>query len=177
MHNEYGEMMNFLSWIESWRFCTWVRESGSVWSEPMLLFVHTFGMSLIAGVSAAIDLAFLGFWPKVSLKPLEKLYPVMWAGFWINAVTGTVLMLADATTKVPSVVFWIKMAFVFSGVWLLIVIRKRVFGAPELAKGVLPPTARVLAIASLICWLGAIEAGRLLAYLGPVSGLQGISNH
>ena len=143
----------------------------------MLLFAHTFGMSLIAGVSATIDLAFLGFWPKISLKPLEKLYPVMWAGFWINAVTGTVLMLADATTKIPSVVFWIKMVFVFSGVWLLIVIRKRVFGAPELAEGVLPPTARVLAIASLICWLGAIEAGRLLAYLGPVSGLQGISNH
>jgi hypothetical protein len=170
-------MMRFLAWIESWAFCTWVRESGSVWSEPMLLFLHTVGMSLIAGVSATIDLAFLGFWPKISLKPLERLYPVMWTGFWINAVTGTVLMLADATTKIPSVVFWIKMAFVFAGVGLLVVIRKRIFGDPELAKGLLPANARVLAMVSLICWLGAIEAGRLLAYLGPVSGLKGISNH
>src|SRR5215472_16483664 len=167
-----GEAMSFLSWIESWSFCTWVRESGSVWSEPMLLFLHTFGMSLIAGVSAAIDLAFLGFWPKISLKPLEKLYPVMWTGFWINAVTGTVLMLADATTKIPSAVFWIKMAFVFGGVGVLVLIRKRIFAAPELAKGVLPANARLLASVSLICWLGAIEAGRLLAYLGPVSGLK-----
>lgn len=169
--------MNFLAWIESWAFCTWVRESGSVWSEPMLLFAHTCGMALIAGVSATIDLAFLGFWPKISLRPLEKLYPVIWTGFWVNAVTGTILVLADATTKIPSGVFWIKMAFVFAGVWLLMIMRKRVFGAPELANGVLPPNARLLAVASLICWLGAIEAGRLLAYLGPVSGLKDISNH
>lgn len=169
--------MRFLSWIESWAFCTWVRESGSVWSEPMLLFLHTLGMSLIAGVSAAIDLAFLGFWPRISLKPLEKLYPVMWTGFWINAATGAVLLLADATTKIPSVVFWIKMAFVFSGVALLVIMRKKIFAAPELAKGLLPAHTRMFAALSLICWLGAIEAGRLLAYLGPVSGLQGISNH
>ena len=169
--------MRFLSWIESWAFCTWVRESGSVWSEPLLLFLHTLGMSLIAGVSAAIDLAFLGFWPRISLKPLEKLYPVMWTGFWINAATGTVLMLADASTKIPSVVFWIKMAFVFSGAGLLVIMRRKIFAAPELAKGLLPEHTRTFAVLSLICWLGAIEAGRLLAYLGPVSGLKGMSNH
>jgi hypothetical protein len=169
--------MHFLEWIESWSFCTWIRESSSVWADPMFLFLHTLGMSMIAGVSAVIDLAFLGFWPKVSVKPLERLYPIMWAGFWINAVTGTVLLLADATTRIPSVVFWIKMGFVFAGVWLLVVIRKKVFGDPELEHGRLPGIARGLALASIFCWLGAIEAGRLLAYLGPVSGLTGISNH
>jgi hypothetical protein len=30
---------------------------------------------------------------------------------------------------------------------------------------------KVLAVTSLIFWLGAITAGRLLAYVGPVSGL------
>jgi hypothetical protein len=168
--------MHFLEWIESWAFCTWIRESSSVWADPMFLFLHTLGMSMIAGVSAVIDLAFLGFWPNVSVKPLERLYPLMWTGFWINLVTGTVLMLADATTRIPSVVFWTKMVFVFLGVWLLIVIRKKVFGAPELEQGRLPAVARGLAAASIFCWLGAIEAGRLLAYLGPVSGLTGISN-
>ena len=168
--------MHFLEWIESWSFCTWIRESSSVWADPMFLFLHTLGMSMIAGVSAVIDLAFLGFWPKVSVKPLERLYPIMWAGFWINAVTGTVLMLADATTRIPSVVFWTKMVFVFLGVWLLIVIRKKIFGDPGLEQGRLPGAARGLAVAAIFCWLAAIEAGRLLAYLGPVSGLTGISN-
>jgi hypothetical protein len=37
--------------------------------------------------------------------------------------------------------------------------------------------AKGLAWASLICWFGAITAGRLLAYVGPVSGPPGINNH
>jgi len=28
-------------------------------------------------------------------------------------------------------------------------------------------------VVSIICWLGAITAGRLLGYLGPVAGLAG----
>jgi hypothetical protein len=168
--------MSFLVWIESWPFCVWVRETSSVWGEPMFLFFHTVGMSMIAGVSAVMSLAVLGFWPKTSIKPLERLYPIMWTGFWINAVSGSVLLLADATSKIPSVVFWIKMIFVFSGVYMLTVIRKKIFGYPQLEQGLLPASARGLALLSIFCWLGAIEAGRLLAYLGPVSGVSGLTN-
>jgi hypothetical protein len=143
----------------------------------MFLFMHTLGMSMIAGIAAVVDLGILGFWPKISVKPLERLYPLMWIGFWINAVTGSVLMIADASTKLTNPVFFIKMIFVFSGVWLLVVIRKRVFGDTDLGRAPMLERGKVLAWASLVCWLGAITAGRLLAYLGPVSGLQGISNH
>ena len=170
-------MMDFLLWLEQLRFSIWVRESSSIWAFPMFLFMHALGMSMIAGVSAVVDLGILGFWPKVSIKPLERLYPLMWTGFWINAVTGSVLMIVDATTKLTNPVFYIKMIFVFSGVWLLVTIRKRVFENPELGKSSVPDGAKLLAWASLFCWLGAITAGRLLAYLGPVSGLNGISNH
>ena len=51
----------------------------------------------------------------------------------------------------------------FSGV--LYVMRKKVFSDPELDKMPVSGTAKRLAWASLICWFGAICAGRLLAYL------------
>ena len=89
-------MMDFLFWLERLRFCIWIRESSSIWAFPMFLFMHTLGMSMIAGIAAVVDLGILGFWPKISVKPLERLYPLMWIGFWINAVTGSVLMIADA---------------------------------------------------------------------------------
>jgi len=143
----------------------------------MFLFMHTLGMSMIAGVSAVIDLVFLGFWPRMPIKPLERLYPLVWAGFWVNAVTGTVLTIADASTRLINPIFYIKMTFVFAGVALLVVMRKRVFGDPALDRAPLTARAKGLAWASLICWLGAITAGRLLAYLGPVSGLTNITNH
>lgn len=170
-------MMAFLLWIEQLPFCVWVRESSSLWALPMFLFMHTLGMSMIAGGSVIIDLAFLGFWPKVSVKPLVRLYPLMWGGFWINAVTGSVLTVADASTKLTNPVFYIKMIFVFSGVAVLIKMRRGIFDSEIADAALISGSGKRLAWASLICWFGAITAGRLLAYLGPVSGLNGVSNH
>jgi hypothetical protein len=169
--------MGFLLRLEQLPFSVWLHESPSLWGFPMFLFMHTLGMSMIAGVSAVIDLAFLGFWPKMPVKPLERLYPLMWSGFWINAVTGTVLTIADASTRLTNPIFYIKMTFVFAGVALLWVMRRKVFGDPKLDLAPLSGNAKGLAWASLLCWLGAITAGRLLAYLGPVSGAGNLSNH
>ena len=168
--------MNFLNTLEQMPFSIWVRESSSIWAFPTFLVVHTIGMSVVAGLSAMISLAVLGFWPKIPLRPMERLYPLIWIGFWINAATGTVLLIADATTKLTNWDFGVKMAFVFAGVWLITRTRKQIFGSPEIDRGLLPSGAKGLAWASLICWFGAITAGRLLAYLGPVSGLSGVTN-
>src|SRR5580698_1161603 len=131
-------MMGFLQSIEKLSFCTWLRESSSVWADPMFLFMHTLGMSMIAGGSAVIDLGLLGFWPKSPIKPLERLYPLLWLGFWINAVTGTCLLAADATTKTINPDFWVKMIFVFAGVGVLLKMRKKIFEDPNLDKGPVP---------------------------------------
>jgi len=164
-------MMAFLSSLEQWQFSAWVRESGSIWAFPMFLFFHTLGMSIVAGGNAIISLALLGFWPKTPLKPMEKLYPMMWVAFWINAVTGTVLLVADATTKLTNPDFGVKMVFIAAGTYIFYIMRRQVFEDPQLDNGPVTSRAKTLAWASLICWFGAISAGRLLAYVGPVSGL------
>jgi len=166
-------MLEFLTKLEALQFSTWVRESGSIWAFPTILFVHTLGMSIVAGGNAVIDLVLLGFWPKTPIKPLERFYPLLWAGFWVNAVTGTILLIADATTKLLNPDFYIKMAFVFAGTGVLYVMRKKVFANPDLDKVPVSSSAKGLAWASLGCWFAAICAGRLLAYVGPVSGLAG----
>jgi hypothetical protein len=168
--------MRFLNMLEQLPFSIWVRESSSIWAFPTFLVLHTMGMAMVAGLSTMLDLALLGFWPKAPVKPLQRLYPLMWIGFGINAVTGTVLLIADAVTKLTNWDFYVKMVFVFVGMWVLYVMRKKVFNDPRLDRGPVPYEAKKLAWASLICWFGAITAGRLLAYLGPVSGLSGITN-
>lgn len=165
--------MDILNTIEHNAFSQWVTNSPSVWAFPMFLFLHTTGMSIVAGGSAIIDLVLLGMWPKQPVKPLERLYPAIWVGFWINAVTGTVLLCADATAKLGSLDFYLKMIFVFAGVYLLVRMRKTVFADPLLDKGPVSRHAKMLAWASLICWFAAITAGRLLAYVGPNKGAPG----
>jgi hypothetical protein len=138
--------------------------------------MHSMGMALVAGFNAVIDLRLLGLSPKIPIKPLERLYPWMWWGFAINAVTGTCLLIADATTKMTNPDFGVKMVFVFSGIAVLQIMRKKVFGDPQLDQAPVTSTAKTLAWVSLFCWIGAITAGRLLAYVGPVSGLPGLRN-
>jgi hypothetical protein len=167
--------MEFLSKLEQLPFSMWVLQSGSIWAYPTILTMHTIGMMILAGVTGIINMRILGIGTSIPIRPLERLYPLMWFGFWINLVTGTILLIADATTKLTNGDFYVKMIFVFAGVVLLKVTRKKVFGFAELEK-TLPPGAKTLAWISLFCWVGAITAGRLLAYLGPVSGIPGLKN-
>lgn len=163
--------MEFLGWLESLSYSTWVRESPSLWAFPALLFVHTLGMSLVAGGAAVISMALLGLWPRTAIKPLERLYPIMWFGFAINLFTGVSIFLKDATIYGRNFDLYVKLFFVIAGVVLLTVIRTRVFGDPNLDNGPVPGRAKMLAWASLACWFCAIVTGRLIAYVGPVPGL------
>ncbi len=163
-------MQDALLWIERLPFSTFMRESASLWAFPMFLFLHTLGMSIVAGGATIINFAILGLWPKgAPIKPLEKFYPIMWAGFLLNLITGVSMFMKDASSYGNNIDFYIKLVFVAAGVWLLFLMRRRVFGNPQLDNGIVP--GRGLAYASLACWFGAIVAGRLIAYVGPVPGL------
>jgi hypothetical protein len=156
--------MDFLASIEQLSFSTWVRESPSILAYATILWLHVMGMAMVAGISGVISLRLLGVAPTIAVQPLERLYPLMWWGFGLNAVTGTALLMASAATRLIDPLFYVKMIFIFAGVAVLQVTRKKVFRSlgPD---GALPPNTKALAWAGLICWLGAVTAGRLLAYV------------
>jgi len=168
-------MMGFLASVENSGFAAWVRESSSLWAYPTILFMHTVGLGFLVGLNVAIDLRLLGVAETLPLAPFEKFYRVMWAAFWINALSGTALLVADATTKLTNRVFYVKMACILFAVISMVQIRRRVFGAAaDRAERAAP--VRALAAVSLVLWAGAITAGRLMAYFGPVSGAPGLQN-
>ena len=110
--------MDFLVSLEQTAFAAWVRESSSLWAYPTILILHTIGLAFLVGINAAIDLRIAGFGSGEPIAPMEKLFPVMWIGFWINAVSGLALTIADATTKVIAaislflwigVMYWVRM--------------------------------------------------------------------
>ena len=170
-------MMQFLASLENSGFGSWVRESSSLWAYPTILFMHTVGLGFLVGLNVAIDLRILGVAEKLPLAPFEKFYRVMWAAFWINTLSGTALLVADATTKLTNRVFYIKMGCILFAVISMVAIRRRVFAVAAADGGVaLRGAVRALAAASLVLWAGAITAGRLMAYFGPVSGAPGLQN-
>ena len=168
--------MNFLASIEQSGFSTWIRESPSVWAYPTILFLHTVGLGFLVGASMAIDLRVLGFSPQLPLEPMKRFVPVMWFGFWVNAASGVLLVMIDATKMLVNPLFYIKMGFIALAVINMMLIRRRVFRDPAIGRAPLGGFARMLAVMSIVLWAGAITAGRLMAYFGPVSGAPGLQN-
>lgn len=158
--------MEFLTWVEQLPFSTWVRESGSLYGYALILTLHTIGLALLMGISFALNLRLLGFASETDVAPYERFFPYLWLGFWLNAISGVILLMADATTKMINPVFYVKMGLIALAMWNVTIVRKRLFGA------VFPANAKTLALTSVFLWIGATTAGRLMAYLGPVAGLQ-----
>jgi hypothetical protein len=160
-------MLDFVNAIENSGFATWVRESPSLGAYTLILSLHAMGLAIVAGLSSAVAFRLLGIARSIPLAPLRALFPLMYAGFWINAFSGLVLLAASATTMLANQMFYFKMGFVIAAVLIMRVTKARVFGNPALLEGdVTVAGARLLAIASLVCWFGAIVAGRMTAYPG-----------
>jgi hypothetical protein len=136
---------------------------------------HTIGLGFVVGVNVAIDLRILGVARQMPLAPMRKLFPWMWAGFIVNALSGVALLIADATTKLANPVFLVKMTFIALGVVNMGWSKRKLFDDPRTLEQY-PPTshAKRVAIVSLVLWIGATTAGRLMGYLGPVSGLESL---
>jgi len=153
---------NFTIWLENSALGVWTRESPSIWAYPTVLTLHTVGLGVLVGANAIVDFRLLGFAPRLPLPALSPLYRFMWVGFAINAVTGVMLFVANATTKAWQPIFYVKLALIALALAITAAIRTSTTRGG--ADPVLPRTARLAAL-SLAVWTGAIAAGRLMAYL------------
>jgi hypothetical protein len=150
-------MGSVLAQLEQSGLATWIRESGVLYGYPLILFLHTLGLSTLVGLNSAIDLRLLGFGSGIPLTSLEKTFRLMWAGFALNAATGSLLFISDATKHASNPAFYVKLAFVALAVVTLGRIWSQVFRGHT--------SGRFLAAASLGCWFVALSAGRLMAYI------------
>jgi hypothetical protein len=79
-----------LAWLESTSLAIWMRDS--LWAYPIVLTFHAIGMAMLVGTMIIIALRVLGV-GRFSIAPLQKYFLVVWAGFVVNAVSGSILFL------------------------------------------------------------------------------------
>jgi len=173
--------MHLLEWLENSALGMWVAASDSLWGYPTILTLHTFGMGLLVGASAVVDLRMLGFGRHVPLPVLRKVSRPVWIGFTVNATTGALLFVGAATLKGTQKLFAVKLSFILIALLADRRIRRAVLGAPGAVAGSptrqpswdalaahdapIPTRIRFLAATSLLFWAAAITAGRLMAYI------------
>jgi hypothetical protein len=120
-------------------------------------------MGFAAGLSAAIDLRILGVARGVPLPEMRRLLPILWAGFWLNAASGVLLLIGYPTKALTNPVFYLKLTLIAVAMVLVKYMDRQLVSPPE-ATSRAAIRLRRLAMVSLTCWAGAVTAGRLLAY-------------
>src|SRR3989304_1828995 len=121
-------MWQLLESIENSGFAIWLREAPTVLAYATVLAAHALGMAILVGLSAMIALRILGFAPSLPLAPLEKFFPLMWVGFWVNALSGLVLLSLTPVAFLTNPTFYIKMLGITGAIVSMQFFRTSVFG-------------------------------------------------
>jgi len=154
----------FLLWLESTALSQWVIGSPSLFAFPGILALHAIGMGFAVGICLALDLRVLGVAPGVQIAQMRRFVPIVWVAFWINAISGVLLLIGYPTKALTNPVFYLKLLLIAVGLVLFGRIGRRVFDDAAGDRRAESPAVRRLAIVSMVCWVGAITAGRFLAY-------------
>src|SRR5215467_13114935 len=143
---------SMMAWLEATALATWTRESPSIWAYPTILTLHTVNLGIVVGANAVIDFRLLGFAPRLPIPSLAPLYRFMLWAFLLNAATGVVLFMSEATTKSKQPIFYVKLTFIALALWNAAVVRRGMVKDGPFEAPLNAPRSRRLAIASLVLW-------------------------
>lgn len=151
--------------VEETAIARWVGES--LWGYPILLSLHAVGLAVAVGVFVMRDLRLAGLFGGISFDSLGSLQKLGWSGLVINVLSGALLFTSQATMFVGNPAFLLKISMIFLAALTAALIQARMSNDSSRwdASGAATGAVRGLATLSIMLWLGAIVAGRLIAYV------------
>ena len=111
-----------------------------------------------------IDLRILGFADQIPMTALDRLSNLAWIGVLLNLLSGAMLYSADAVMFTANWPFRIKILLIILGAFSILILSKEIHRAHTTGKDA-TRRAKTIASLSIIFWIGAIFAGRLIAYV------------
>ena len=129
------------------------------WTAALIAILHYYSMFVLVGSMAIVDLSVLGLigYDKTAASMAKRIFPWAWASLAVNVVSGFIMFAGDATAYVPTISFNVKILIVLTAIALTIGVRFKLPTSDETAA--MPSAARLLALISLIFWVGAILMG------------------
>ncbi|MGI9416957.1 MAG: hypothetical protein ACR2RA_03855 [Geminicoccaceae bacterium] len=126
--------------------------------------VHILGIALLIGAILPLNLRLLGLWPDITRDTLIRvLVPSAAIGLFVAVLAGFFLFSIRATEYAALTVFRLKLLLVATGAASALLLHVRHGFLLQTAS---PTRLRIAAALSLLCWLGALVAGRLIAFTG-----------
>lgn len=135
---------------------------------PVLMALHVIGIAMLLGPALAMDLRLMGVARRAVPVTLAMrcLMPICHAGFGLVALTGLAMFLAVAyTVGTSTAALWKLGLIALAGLNILFFHRGVYRSVGRWNLNTSPPAlARFAGAVSLLSWVGAVFAGRFLAY-------------
>jgi hypothetical protein len=153
--------MEFIVWLEETAISQWILES--IWASPLLLAVHAIGMGIVVGLIMIYCARVMGQFRGIPLPALDVFFSIAWAGFLLNATSGVLLFMSNASALATNWTFLLKIGLIAAG-GISLGGLGAVVGRRQDGEGSFSSVAKLVAALTLILWLAAMTSGRLIAY-------------
>jgi hypothetical protein len=157
----------FMAWLQNSPLGHAMRESG-VWTYAIVNLTHILGVATLFGAVLVLDLRLLGVWRRVTLAAIaQPAVPVATMGFFIAAASGVCLLATKATDYIGNPFLYIKFPAIGLGLLNVVVLNCLPAWKERKIRNLSQREQSQLAVAggiSLLCWLTAITAGRMIGY-------------
>ena len=161
-----GDVPDWVRAVHEWPLSIVVRESE--WLFPILQTLHIFGLVVLVGVIAILDLRLLG-WVLRDQSPgalARWLLPLGRWGFALVFASGALLLAAQSASLYFNVFLRIKLLLLAVALLNVVLFHastfRHVFEWGDVTP--VPRAASAFAGASLLLWVGVLVTGRYIAY-------------
>ena len=156
-----------MAWLEASALGRAMRES-SLWTYPLVNLTHILGVASLFGALLVLDLRLLGAWRDTPLAAIARpTVPVATAGGAVAIASGLGLLATNATEYVGNPFLLIKFPAIALGLVNVAVLTSLPAWKARATRTLDARDERQLAVGggvSLVCWLTAIAAGRMIGY-------------
>lgn len=161
------EWRSVLVWIESSALGNAIRDSG-VWTYGLINLVHILGIATLFGSILVLDLRLLGWYKRTPLVSISSItVPIAAIGFALAVLSGVCLLATNATEYAGNPFLLVKFAAIGLGLINVIVLSRLIGWRTRNERDALVGEQIPLAVCggiSIVCWLAAVGAGRMIGY-------------
>jgi hypothetical protein len=156
--------MEFLKWLDNTGLSQWIKTDP--FGFPLILCAHSIGLAGVVGIVYMLSFRVLGYSKGIPIAVFDRIFPVAWAAFALNATSGVLLFIQNPTHLISNWTFWLKLFLIAAGGTSLWALWNALMGGPErtTSQGVVTPRGKALAVVCLVFWSGAIVSGRYIAF-------------
>ena len=141
----------------------------SPWGWPTAESIHFLGLCLLIGCVGVFDLRMLGIGRGISYVQMHKLVKVGVFGYILNVTTGIMFLTTAPDQYLFNPAFQSKLLFMLVAGLNMLWFYAHHSVSVKMTDSIASVTYRVKVIAmiSLLCWMGVVICGRLITYFRP----------